>query len=64
MARRAVPFTQREVARALKAATAAGLTVRSYTVDRDGRIQVTTGAPAAATVEDQALEALARWQPK
>lgn len=39
-------FTQADVTRALKAAVAAGLTVRGYEIDPEGKVVVHTAAEA------------------
>ena len=45
MSRGPRPFTQTDVQSALKAALRAGLTVRGYEIDKEGKIKVATGVP-------------------
>ena len=46
MSRGPLPFRQTDVARAIKGAVAAGLTVQRVEVDKAGRIIVVVGSPA------------------
>ncbi|NGQ89281.1 hypothetical protein G5V65_00110 [Rhodobacter sp. HX-7-19] len=57
--RRASPFRQADVTRAIKAAKAAGMTVTRCEISADGSI-VLTDAPAAPSPED----AFATWKAK
>ena len=57
--KRPVAFRQADISRAVKGAQAAGLSVASVQVDRDGRIVIMTTAKAAAS--GTADTALARW---
>ena len=45
-------FRQRDVTRALKAGTAAGLSIARYEVDQDRRIIIFLGDPVAPTCDD------------
>ena len=56
---RAIPFTQAQVRRAVKAAESAGLRVKRVTIQTDGSITVDAGdnAPAAVDSRDSALAA-------
>jgi hypothetical protein len=46
MSRRPCVFRQRDVTRAVKAVTAAGVAVAKVEVDRDGKIVVVVGEPS------------------
>ena len=46
MSRGPLPFRQTDVARAIKGAVAAGLTVQRVEVDKAGKIVVVVGSPA------------------
>jgi hypothetical protein len=52
-ARRAAPFTQRDLVRALKAALAAGLQVAEVLVARDGDIRLIFSSPGAVAQSDR-----------
>jgi hypothetical protein len=47
MARGACTFKQQDVTRALRATVAAGIEVRRVEIDKDGKIVLVTGKPAA-----------------
>ena len=49
---RAVPFTQAQVRRAVKAAESAGLRVRKVTINPDGSITVDSGDKVEQRVDD------------
>jgi hypothetical protein len=51
-----LPFRQTDVARAIKGAVAAGLTVQRVEVDKDGKIVVVIGEPGKAEVVTGANE--------
>jgi hypothetical protein len=56
---RAVPFTQAQVRRAVKAAESAGLSVRRVTVNRDGSITVDGERSSPSVPVDSPTKALA-----
>jgi hypothetical protein len=59
---RPAAFRQIDVTRALRAASAAGLEVSGYEIDRaTGNIVVRTGRPTAPTGEQQARTELDEW---
>jgi len=53
----AAPFRQGDVTKALKAATAAGVTIQRFEIDRDGKIVVFAGEPVAQSDPTDAYEA-------
>ena len=57
---RALPFTQAQVRRAVKAAESAGLRVRSITVKPDGSIVVDSGENALPAMDTSKIT-LASW---
>ena len=50
MSRRPTYFTQRDATRLMRAALAAGLSVLTIEVDRDGKLVVVTGEPGKTEV--------------
>lgn len=62
MTRRALPFRQAEVTRAVKGALAAGLEIGRVECGLDGRIIITTTKGTALPVQDEAEAALAQWE--
>lgn len=58
MARGKLIFTQGDVTRALKGAAAAGVDVKRFEIDRDGKIVIVTGQPEAPAVSENEWDAV------
>ena len=53
MSRGAQTFKQRDLTRALCAATAAGIEVQRFEIDKDGKISVVTNKPESKRCDDK-----------
>lgn len=53
---RPLAFRQGDVARALKAAKSAGITVARYEIDAEGKIVVFAGEPTSASMQTDPLD--------
>ena len=64
MSRGPLPFRQTDVARAVRGAVAAGLTVQRVEVDKAGKIVVIVGEPDKAATASESDNPLDQWMAK
>jgi hypothetical protein len=62
MARAPSTFRQRDVTKAVKAVTAAGVGIARVEIDKAGKIVIVTGKPAVAGLQDDLDRELAEFE--